>query len=126
MRVVLVMLLWAHGAFALGLDAPLPAAADEARARALFTTIRCVICAGESIADSPAQVAADMRRNVREQIAGGKSDAQITGELVSHYGDSILMRPPLDSSTGLLWFGPGLILLSGTWFARRIFKAGRV
>ena len=87
-------------------DRPLPDAAQEARARALFTDIRCVVCQHESIADSPAGIAADLRGLVREQIAAGKTDDEIKADLLRRYGDYVLFQPPLRIGTWLLWFGP--------------------
>ena len=104
-------------------DRPLPDAAQEARARALFGDIRCVVCQHESIADSPAGIAADMRRLVREEIAAGKSDQAVRADLVRRYGDYILFQPPVRAGTWLLWFGPfALVLGAGAvfvWRARR-------
>jgi cytochrome c-type biogenesis protein CcmH len=93
-------------------DRPLPDAAQEARAQALFEDIRCVVCQHEAITDSPAGIAADMRRLVREQIADGRSDQQIRNDLVRRYGDFVLFTPPLRLSTWLLWFGPVAALLA--------------
>ncbi|MGZ9113167.1 MAG: cytochrome c-type biogenesis protein [Brevundimonas sp.] len=87
-------------------DRPLPDAAQEARARALFDDIRCVVCQHEAIADSPAGIAADMRRLVREEIAAGRTDAQVREDLVRRYGDFVLFKPPVRAGTWLLWFGP--------------------
>lgn len=117
------LLVMSSAALALNLDTPLPDAAQEARAKALFHDIRCVVCAGEAIADSPAEVARDMRREVRARIKGGDSDAAIKAYLVSRYGDAVLMRPPFKPATLLLWFGPLLLLAGGVWLARRIFSA---
>ena len=95
-------------------DRPLPDARQEARARALFVDIRCVVCQHESIADSPAGIAGDMRRLVREEIAEGRSDAAIREDLVRRYGDYVLFRPPVRPATWLLWFGPlALVVLAG-------------
>lgn len=104
-------------------DRPLPDAAQEARARALFADIRCVVCQHESIADSPAGIAADMRRLVREQIAAGQSDRAVRQDLVRRYGDYVLFQPPVRAGTWLLWFGP-FALVAGAgglflWRARR-------
>ena len=93
-------------------DRPLPDAAQEARAQALFDRIRCVVCQHEAIADSPAVIAADMRQLVREQIAAGRSDAEIREDLVRRYGDFVLFQPPVRFGTWLLWFGP-VALLAG-------------
>lgn len=93
-------------------DRPLPDAAQEARAQALFDDIRCVVCQHEAIADSPAVIAADMRQLVREQVAAGRSDAEIEQDLVRRYGDFVLFQPPVRFGTWLLWFGPtGLMAL---------------
>ncbi len=87
-------------------DRPLPDAAQEARAQALFDAIRCVVCQHEALADSPAVIAADMRQLVREQVAAGRSDGQIEQDLVRRYGDFVLFQPPVRLATWLLWFGP--------------------
>jgi cytochrome c-type biogenesis protein CcmH len=99
-------------------DRPLADAGQEARARALFADIRCVVCQHESIADSPAGIAGDMRRLVREEIAAGQTDPAIRADLVRRYGDFILFQPPVRPGTWLLWFGPaGLVLLAGAGLA---------
>lgn len=94
-------------------DRPLPDPAQEARAQALFEDVRCVVCQHESIADSPAGIAADMRRLVREEIASGASDQAVREDLVRRWGDYILFRPPVRWTTGLLWFGPFLLVIAG-------------
>ena len=94
-------------------DRPLPDAAQEARAQALFKDVRCVVCQHEAIADSPAGVASDMRRLIREEIAAGASDQAVRDNLVRRFGDYVLFTPPVRAGTWLLWFGPfGLLLLS--------------
>ena len=93
-------------------DRPLPDAAQEARAKALFADIRCVVCQHEAIADSPAGIAADMRQLVREEIAAGRTDRQVREDLVRRYGDFVLFKPPVRAGTWLLWFGPLAILLA--------------
>ena len=104
-------------------DRPLIDPAQEARARALFGDIRCVVCQHESIADSPAGIAADLRGLVRDQIAAGATDEQIRADLVRRYGDFVLFKPPVRIGTLVLWFGPlGLIVLGGLallWRGRR-------
>lgn len=92
-----------------GPDRPLPDAAQEARARALFTDIRCVVCQHEAIADSPAAIAGDMRKLVREQIAAGRSDQDIREDLVRRYGEYVLFTPPFRAATIVLWLGPFLL-----------------
>lgn len=113
---------WAHASLALNLDTPLPDSAQEARARAMFHEIRCVVCQSESVADSPADVAQDIRNLIRERISEGDSDEAIKAYLVSRYGDAVLMAPPLETRTWLLWFGPLLLLLSGGLAVRRFFR----
>ena len=109
----LCTLLWASAATALTVDTPLPDAAQEGRAKALFHDIRCMVCQSEAIADSPSAVAADMRRVIREDIAAGQSEEDIKRNLAVRYGDAILMKPPLSQKTALLWFGPWLVLALG-------------
>ena len=92
-------------------DQPLTDTGQEARAQALFDTVRCVVCQHESIADSPAGIAGDMRRLVRERIAAGQSDDAIKTDLVRRYGDYVLFRPPVRPGTWLLWFGPMAVAL---------------
>jgi len=92
-------------------DQPLSNPAQEARAQALFKDVRCVVCQHESIADSPAGIAGDMRRLVREEIASGATDAAVRADLVRRWGDYILFRPPVEAATWLLWFGPLAIVL---------------
>ena len=101
-------------------DVALSDPAAEARARALFADIRCVVCQHESISDSPAAIAADLRGLVREQIEAGKSDEDIRADLVNRYGDYVLFTPPFRAGTLILWLGPLLLVLGagGVFFAR--------
>jgi len=94
-------------------DRPLPDAAQEARAQTLFKDVRCVVCQHESIADSPAGIAGDMRQRIREEIASGDTDAAVREDLVKLYGDYILFTPPVREGTWLLWFGPLVLVLLG-------------
>lgn len=94
-------------------DAPLADPAQEARAQALFEEIRCVVCQHESVADSPAGLAADVRAEVRGRIAAGATDDQIRAGLVARWGDFVLFTPPFDPGTLLLWLGPLALLLAG-------------
>ena len=87
-------------------DRPLSDPAQEARAQALFKDVRCVVCQHEAIADSPAGVAGDMRRLIREEIASGASDQSVRDDLVRRFGDYVLFTPPMRAGTWLLWFGP--------------------
>ena len=104
-------------------DRPLASPSQEARAQALFKDVRCVVCQHESIADSPAGIAADMRRLVREEIASGATDEAVRADLVRRWGDYILFKPPVNIATLLLWFGPlVLILLAGGAFIVLSFR----
>ena len=97
-------------------DVPLANASQEARAKKLFTEIRCVVCQHESIVDSPAGIAADMRHLVRTQISAGATDADIQQDLVRRYGDYVLFRPPVKLGTLLLWCGPFALVLGAAIF----------
>ena len=85
----------------------------EKRMIGLAEKLRCLVCQNESLASSHAELAEDLRREVREQMAQGKSDQEILDYLVARYGDFVLYEPPMKSYTVLLWFGPFLLLLAG-------------
>lgn len=87
--------------------------ANEERMLAIATELRCLVCQNESVAASRSDFAVDIRAVIRNQIKAGKSDAEIRTFLVSRYGDFILYRPPMKTTTLLLWFGPMLLLVSG-------------
>src|SRR5262249_37188673 len=93
--------------------APLTDPALEARAKALQRELRCVVCQGQSVDESNAPLAADMRRLIREQVQSGKSDDQVKDFFVARYGTFVLMNPPVDSDTYFLWFGPLVLLVIG-------------
>ena len=99
---------------------------DGPRATALFQELRCVVCKGESIADSSADVAADMRAGVRAMIAQGKSDDDIKSFFVSRYGDAVLMTPRLSPHTWLLWLAPLVLLGLGIAIIFAYFSAARI
>lgn len=86
---------------------------QQKRAVELSEHLRCLVCQNQTIADSNAELAQDLRRQVREQIAQGRTDAEIVAFMVQRYGDFVLYNPPLKSTTLLLWFGPGVLLLAG-------------
>ena len=86
---------------------------NESRIRQLEEKLRCLVCQNQSLADSNAELAGDLRREVREQVAAGRSDAQIMEYLVQRYGDFVLYSPPFKATTALLWIGPALLLLIG-------------
>jgi len=83
----------------------------EARARALSREIRCLVCQNESIDDSEADLAHDLRMIVRERIVAGDNDEQVKAFLVARYGDFVLLKPPVKPSTWVLWFGPFAVLV---------------
>lgn len=87
--------------------------AVEARLNKLSKELRCLVCRNESLADSPAGLADDLRREIREQIKAGKSDQEIIAFLQARYGEYILYRPRVTPMTYLLWFGPFVLLLAG-------------
>jgi cytochrome c-type biogenesis protein CcmH len=96
-------------------EAP-PAASDpavEARLMHLAAELRCLVCQNQSLADSNADLAVDLRNQVRDQIKAGRSDAEIRTWLTDRYGDFVLYRPPLKRTTVLLWAGPLLLLATG-------------
>ena len=91
----------------------LPDPEQEARARALFAEIRCVVCQNETIDGSEAELAADLRRLVREQVRAGRSDGEIRNALVSRYGEFVLFRPAFSPGNAVLWTAPFLLLAAG-------------
>ncbi|MCD9086767.1 cytochrome c-type biogenesis protein [Stenotrophomonas sp. SY1] len=120
MKPLACVLLWlclaVHaGAQPMGDPSPLQyrSAAEEARFHALTAELRCVQCQNQSLADSNAQIAHDLRREVLKLMHEGRSDAQIKQFLVERYGAFVLYRPQMDAGTALLWFGPGILLLIG-------------
>jgi cytochrome c-type biogenesis protein CcmH len=94
-------------------------AAFEARLKTLEEELRCLVCQNQTLADSTAPLAEDLRREVRELALQGKSDAEIKQYLVARYGDFVLYKPPVKATTLLLWFGPFAFLLGGgvVWYA---------
>lgn len=108
-----IILLLALPAFALTVDVPLNNVGQEERAKSLFREIRCIVCQSETIADSHAEVAKDIRRNIRQWIEQGVGEEEIKTKLASQYGNVILMKPPLNESTILLWVTPWLVLVMG-------------
>ncbi|MEO0546372.1 MAG: cytochrome c-type biogenesis protein [Pseudomonadota bacterium] len=105
---------------------PPTALADDARTKALFHELRCVVCQNQSIAESDADVAKDLREIVREQIGAGKTDSQIKTFLVDRYGEFILLKPVLSWHTALLWLAPGLFLIFAFLLLIRRFSSRSV
>ena len=101
-------------------------AAEETRFHQLTAELRCVQCQNQSLADSNAQIAHDLRREVLNLMREGRSDAQVKQFLVERYGDFVLYRPQMSASTWLLWFGPGVLLLAGAlWLFLHVRRRAR-
>jgi cytochrome c-type biogenesis protein CcmH len=97
-------------------------AAEEARFHALAAELRCVMCQNQSLADSNAQIAYDLRAEVLQLMREGRSDAQVKQFLVQRYGEFVLYRPQVETATWLLWFGPLLLVLVGGVVVARIVR----
>lgn len=97
-------------------------AVEEKRFRALTGELRCVMCQNQSLADSDAQIAVDLRREILQLIREGRSDAEIRDFLVARYGEFVLYRPGVSAATLLLWLGPLLVLGAGGWMAWRVIR----
>jgi cytochrome c-type biogenesis protein CcmH len=98
---------------------------QEAEAKALMEELRCLVCQGQSIADSDAELAGDMRAVVRQRIAAGQSPAEVRAWLVERYGDWVSYRPPVEPLTWPLWAAPLLLLAAGLWLLRGRFVRRR-
>ena len=121
--VALAVLLWPGTAAAA--VSPGEALADpklEARARALARELRCVVCPNQSIDDSDADLAKDLRKVLRERLEAGDSDREVIGYLTRRYGDYVLLEPPLKPSTYLLWFAPLLFAAIALGLAATVFR----
>ena len=117
MKKILIPLMWLLSSLAFAQTAQ-PTTADPVsnkRAVALSEELRCLVCQNQSIADSNAELAVDLRRQIREQIAQGRSDQEIVDYMVERYGDFVLYRPPLKATTLVLWMGPPLLFFLGLW-----------
>jgi len=97
----------------------LPDARQEAEAEALMEELRCLVCQGQSIADSNAELAGDMRAMVRQRIAAGEEPEAVRSWLIERYGDWVSYRPPVEPMTWPLWAAPLLLLLAGAWLLRK-------
>jgi cytochrome c-type biogenesis protein CcmH len=120
---LIVLLLSASSVFAAMPDEQLEDPALEARARSLSQELRCVVCQNQSIDDSAAPLARDLRIIVREQLSAGKSDEGVKDYLVKRYGTYVLLRPPLNTATLFLWFGPALLALLAGWAVVRFIRS---
>ena len=97
----------------------------EQRMKNLTEQLRCLVCQNETLADSRADLAEDLRKQIREQMKAGKSDKEIIAFLTDRYGDFVLYKPPVTTTTYLLWFGPFVLLIGGTGVLYRYLKRRR-
>ena len=103
-------------------DTQLADPAKEAQAKALMDSLRCVVCQGQAIGDSDAEIAGDMRSMVRTRIAAGESPAQIRAWMIERYGEWVSYDPPLSARTWPLWFAPLILIALGWLLARGRFR----
>jgi len=109
---LLVAFAWLGTAHAASIDQPLTEAVQEKTAHAIFRELRCVVCEGQSLAESDATLAVQMRAHVRELVAEGKTEDEILAYFSDRYGEHILLTPRMEGKTALLWLAP-LLLLGG-------------
>jgi cytochrome c-type biogenesis protein CcmH len=107
----------------------LPDPAQEAAAREIFQEVRCLVCQNESINDSDAELARDLRRVVREQVAAGRDETQVKAFLTDRYGEYVLLKPAFSLGNAALWLGPFVAVLAGLAFLalrvrRRVLSEG--
>jgi cytochrome c-type biogenesis protein CcmH len=122
---LLLLSLWALGVVGQPVQPGPDDPAIEQRLKNLSQELRCLVCQNETLADSRADLADDLRREIREQMKAGKSDKEIVAFLTQRYGDFVLYRPPVKPTTYLLWFGPFLLLFGGLIFLYRYVKQRR-
>ncbi|MBS0487295.1 MAG: cytochrome c-type biogenesis protein CcmH [Proteobacteria bacterium] len=119
--VIAILIVGLHAAFAIDV-LPFKDRAEEVRFQNLTRQLRCLVCQNQDLADSDADLAKDLRRQVFEMMQSGKSDEQIKQYLVSRYNDFVLYDPPLHAGTWLLWFGPFAFLALGAFVVTRIVR----
>ena len=127
-RVTVQLMILCCLAFTVGAKEAQPDAADpqlEKRVMMLSQELRCLVCQNETLADSRADLAEDLRSKIREQMKAGKSDKEIVAFLTDRYGDFVLYRPPVKPTTYLLWFGPFALLITGLALLFRYLKQRR-
>jgi cytochrome c-type biogenesis protein CcmH len=115
----LVLLFWLGGALAQDVQL-------DRRVTNLAHELRCLVCQNQTLAESNAPLAVDLRNQIREQLAAGKSESQVVDFMVERYGDFVLYRPPFKATTVLLWAGPFLFLLAGFYFLARYLRRREV
>ena len=114
----LLLILFAASAFAQDPDV-------DRRVQALAAELRCLVCQNQTLAESSAPLAIDMRNQIREQMKAGATDRDVVDFLVARYGDFVLYRPPLKASTVALWTGPFVMLAFGAWLLLRRIRRRR-
>lgn len=129
MRTLPLIALWlalaCNPAWAIDPVPPLSNEGDQARYLALTRELRCLKCQGETVADTPAMFAVDIRRQVREMVVDGRSDEEIRQYMVDRYGEVILLRPRWSAHNAWLWLAPGIFLLLGAVVAWRVVQQRR-
>lgn len=118
----LIVLFFITAAYAVEPDERLADPALEARAREISRDLRCLVCQNETIDDSQAPLARDLRLLVRERLMAGDNNEAVIAFIQQRYGDFVLMRPPLEGKTGLLWGAPLLVLIAGAGFVFVTFR----
>ena len=122
---LLTLLLMPLCALAIDPAPPLPDPVQQARYTGLIHELRCLQCQGETVADTPALFAVDIRRQVREMVAAGSSDKEVRQYMVDRYGQIILLRPQWSLANAWLWLAPGLFLIGGVLIAWRVLRQRR-
>jgi cytochrome c-type biogenesis protein CcmH len=123
---VFIFLLFVAPAIAMTPEEKLKDPVLEARARMISQEVRCVVCQNQSIDDSDALLARDLRLIVREQITAGKSNKEVKDYLVRRYGSFVLLKPPFNKATLFLWFGPALLAFLSGWAVLRYVRAHQI
>lgn len=123
MRALIVLFMWCAAGVALA-QIGAQSEADK-RLVDISAELRCLVCQNQTIAESDADLAVDLRRQIREQIAVGRSDGEIIEYMTDRYGDFVLYRPPFKATTVLLWIGPALLMIIGVFTLRRTLRQRR-
>ncbi|MET0281629.1 MAG: cytochrome c-type biogenesis protein [Steroidobacteraceae bacterium] len=117
-----VLLLAMPALFAIDATPPLPDPVKQERYLRLIHELRCLKCQGETVADTPAEFAIDIRRQVREMVEAGSTDGDVRQYMVDRYGEIILLKPRWSLANSWLWLGPGILLLGGGYVAARVLR----
>lgn len=123
---IIILILFAMRVYAVDVPLEFDDADQQQRYQTLTEELRCLVCQNQSLADSHADLAQDLRVQVYNMIKDGQSSDEITSFMVQRYGDFVLYRPPLKDKTLLLWFGPFILLLVGLYMVVRIARKSRV